>query len=221
MGSAQDLVNWYLACHNRLDKVKPKAGVKQEDPERVLEAGAIGTVMHDTLYTLQATLQNVGLDKETNPTLRRPHFKGGKNAFADFENFEKNFKLWTRNLNDNVKLLQLLRDTFSGPALEQIEELDVCAENYKKAWDRLTKIYNKKEEFRSLLIDRIFNYQFINVKLDMMEEHFNSYCILIDKLKTSHKIDLLNVDTGVDTVLAHLTFKKFPQKYKKRIDADM
>ena len=47
-----------------------------------------------------------------------------------------------------------------------------------------------------------------------MEEHFNSYVVLIDKLKTSHKIDLLNVDTGVYTVLAHLTFKKFPQNIK-------
>ena len=50
----------------------------------------------------------------------------------------------------------------------------------------------------------------INVKLDMMEEHFNSYCVLIDKLKTSYQIDLLDADSGVDTVLAHLTFKKFP-----------
>ena len=47
-----------------------------------------------------------------------------------------------------------------------------------------------------------------------MEEHFNSYVVLIDKLKTSHKIDLLNDATGVDTVLAHLTFKKFPQNVK-------
>ena len=66
---AQELVSWYLSCHNRLDKVKPKVGLKTEHPERVLEAGTIGTVMHDTLYTLQTTLQNVGLDNsETNPT---------------------------------------------------------------------------------------------------------------------------------------------------------
>ena len=52
---------------------------KSEDPANVLEAGSIGTVMHDTLYTLEKTLQNVGLaDRETNPTLKRPHFKGGK-----------------------------------------------------------------------------------------------------------------------------------------------
>ena len=44
-----------------------------------------------------------------------------------------------------------------------------------------------------------------------MEEHFNSYCVLIDKLKTSYQIDLLDADTGVGKVLAHLTFKNFPQ----------
>ena len=47
-----------------------------------------------------------------------------------------------------------------------------------------------------------------------MEDHFNSYFVLIDKLKNNHKIDLLNDASGVDTVLAHLTFKKFPQNVK-------
>ena len=50
-----------------------------------------------------------------------------------------------------------------------------------------------------------------------MEEYFNSYIVLIDKLKTTHGIDLLNKDSGVDTVLAHLTFKKFPQIIKNVI----
>ena len=74
--------------------------------------------------------------------------------------------------------------------------------------------YEKKEEFRGQIIDRVFNYQFINVRLENLEEHFDSYCVLIDKLKTSFKIDLLDADTGVDKVLAHLTFKKFPQNVK-------
>ena len=89
VADAQNLVGWYLSCYNRLDKIRPKVGLKTEDPSKVLEAGSIGTVMHDTLYTLEKTLQNVGLaDRETNPTLKRPHFKGGKSAFAEFENFK-------------------------------------------------------------------------------------------------------------------------------------
>ena len=75
----------------------------------------------------------------------------------------------------------------------------------KKAWDRLKKVYNKREEYRSHVIDKIFNYQFLNVKLEQLEEHFNSYVVLIDKLKTNHKIDLLNDASGIDTVLTHLT----------------
>merc|ERR1712240_433898 len=96
-------------------------------------------------------------------------------------------------------------DTLSGPALEQIEELEVCAENYEHAWTRLKKVYNKKDEYRSLIIEKIFNYQFSNIKVEQLEEHFNSYIVLID---------LLNKDSGVDTVLAHLTLKKFPQIIK-------
>ena len=145
VADAQSLVSWYLSCYNRLDKIRPKVMPKSEDPANVLEAGSIGTVMHNTLYTLEKTLQNVGLaDRETNPTLKRPHFKGGKNSFTEFENFEKNFNLWTRKTTDKIKLLQLLRDTLSGPALEQIEELEVCAENYEQAWTRLKKVCNKK-----------------------------------------------------------------------------
>ena len=71
-------------------------------------------------------------------------------------------------------MLQLLRDTLSGPALEQIEELDVCADNYEKAWTRLKKVYYKREEYRSHVIDKIFNYQFLNVKLEQLEGLFNS-----------------------------------------------
>ena len=83
VADAQSLVSWYLLCYNRLDKIRPKVMLKSEDPSNVLEAGSIGTVMHDTLYTLEKTLQNVGLaDRETNPTLKRPHFKGGKNSFT-------------------------------------------------------------------------------------------------------------------------------------------
>merc|ERR1711917_218254 len=78
-------VSWYLSCYNRLDKIRPKVMPKAEDPANVLEAGSIGTVMHNSLYTLEKTLQNIGLtDRDTNPTLKRPHFKGGKNSFSDF-----------------------------------------------------------------------------------------------------------------------------------------
>ena len=146
VADATSLVSWYLQCYNRLDKIRPKVMPKSEDPSNVLEAGSIGTVMHNSLYTLEKTLQNIGLtDRDTNPTLKRPHFKGGKNSFSDFENFEKNFNLWTRKTTDKVKLLQLLRDTLSGPALEQIEELEVCADNYEHAWTRLKKVYYKKD----------------------------------------------------------------------------
>ena len=106
VADAQSLVSWYLLCYNRLDKIRPKVMPKSEAPANVLEAGSIGTVMHNTLYTLEKTLQNVGLaDRETNPTLKRPHFKGGKNSFTEFENFEKNFNLWTRKTTDKIKLL--------------------------------------------------------------------------------------------------------------------
>ena len=74
-------------------------------------------------------------------------------------------------------------------------------------------MYKKPDECKALLIDKIFSFQF-NKDIDRLDECFNNYCLLIDKLKTSHSIDLLNEVTGVDTVMAHLTFKKLPQTLK-------
>ena len=91
VADAQNLVGWYLSCYNRLDKIRPKVGLKSEDPLNVLEGGSIGTVMHDMLYTLEKTLQNVGLaDRETNPTLKRPHFKVGKAHSPNLRILKKN-----------------------------------------------------------------------------------------------------------------------------------
>ena len=74
-------------------------------------------------------------------------------------------------------------------------------------------MYLKKDECRGLLIDKIFNYQF-NVTVDKFDETFNNYIILIEKLKSAHGIDLLTSNEGIDSVMAHLTFKKFPQNIK-------
>ena len=50
--------------------------------------------------------------------------------------------------------------------------------------------------------------------VDKMDETFNNFCLLVDKLNKSYNIDLLNEGTGVDQYLAHLTFKKLPINLK-------
>ena len=112
--------------------------------------------------------------------------------------------------------MQLLRDTLSGHARNQIEEIDLIADNYDLAWKRLEDVYFKKEECRGLLIDKVFGFQF-NVLMDKFDETFNNYILLIEKLSSSHRIDLLSSDEGIDCVMAHLTFKKFPQTIKNVI----
>ena len=49
--------------------------------------------------------------------------------------------MFTRNIKDKVRLLQLLRDTLSGSALNQIAEMDLVEDNYELAWQRLEKVY--------------------------------------------------------------------------------
>jgi len=66
-------------CLNRCGKVKPKGSVKVEEGETLCLATG-GKFMHDTLYSLQATLQKLKDDRDTNLQLHKPHFKGGKNA---------------------------------------------------------------------------------------------------------------------------------------------
>ena len=74
-------------------------------------------------------------------------------------------------------------------------------------------MYKKPDECKALLIDKVFSFQF-NMNIDRLDESFNNYCLLIEKLKTSHGIDLLNDVAGSDTVMAHLAFKKLPQTLK-------
>ena len=113
---AQELVSWYLSCYNRLDKLKPKGAIKVEEPSTGSETSTIGKIMSDTLIALQNTLKNTHLNNNTNPNLKRPHFEGGENCFAEFESYMKSFNIWTRKVTDKVKLFQLLRNKLSGPA---------------------------------------------------------------------------------------------------------
>ena len=106
-------------------------------------------------------------------------------------------------------MLQHLCDCLSGSAFKQIAEFDLVEDNYKRAWERLDKQYKKPEECRGLIIDQIFDYQFAT-QIDKVEESFTNYVLKVEKLLTSHDIDLLHEDAGVHHVLAHLTVKRLP-----------
>ena len=211
------MVKWQLETWNKLDKLRPKS---QNLPatNATSNLNAQGNALHDTLFNLDRTLQKHNDERETNTNINKPHFKGGKEKehFLKFERFQKDFKTFSRNIRDKVRLLQLLRDTLSGHARNQIEELDLTEANYDLAWKKLEAVYAKKEECRGILIDKIFSFQF-NMSADKIDECFSNYCILIEKLLTSHNIDLLNEEAGMDTVLSHLTFKKLPQSLRNVI----
>ena len=203
---------WQINVWNRLDKTKPAKsgqGVAPQQQAHGLSAAGQSSIVLDTLHNLDLTLQKHNDEYGTSVNLSKPHFKGGANSFLAFEAYKKSFNTWTRNIKDTVRKFQLLRDTLSGPAYKQISEMDVVEENYLLAWQRLETVYLKPEECKGLLIDKINNFQF-NVNIDKMDENFNNFCLLIDKLNKSYNIDLLNVGAGVDQYLAHLTFKKLP-----------
>ena len=214
---AKALVKWQMKQWNRLDKLKPKAmsspSPTKHEQGQGLSLSAQGNIMHDALHNLNVTLQKNNDECDTSANLTKPNFKGGKDCFLKFKSYSKDFKTWTRNIKDEVKLLQLLRDTLSGSAFKQVAEMDLVAVNYKVAWQRLEKVYKKPEECKGLIIDKIFGFQF-NMSIDKLDEAFNNYCLLIDKLLTSHNIDLLHEDAGLDSVLAHLTFKRLPQRVR-------
>ena len=211
---ARAIVKWQIDIWNKLDKLKPKNMINPASGQAA-SVNQQGNVLHDALYNLDLTLQKHNDEHYTNIKLNRPHFKGGKEkeTFLDFDRFQKDFLSFTRNIKDKMRLLQLLRDTTSGSARNQIEEFDLIADNYDKAWLRLEKVYKKPDECKALLIDKIFAFQF-NMSIDRLDEYFNNYCLLIEKLKSSYNINLLDELAGTDTVLAHLTFKKLPQSLK-------
>ena len=207
------IVQWQVTSWNRLDKLRPRA---MPIPNPGVEAAvdvADQSSMHDALYTLNATLQQSNENRDLSVNISKPSFKGGEKSFSQFEAFSKKFKTYTRKIKDKVHLLQLLRDTLGGDAYKLVAEFDVIADNYDLAWKRLNEVYKKPEECLAQLVDKIFGFQF-NINIEKFDETFNNYSLLIDKLKTSHNIDLLDNDSGVHKIIAHLTFKKFPQQVK-------
>ena len=131
-------VKWQLTIYNRLDKLRPSKMPISAVPDQASNSDQHGNLMHNTLYNLDLTLQKHNDEYDTNIKINRPHFKGGnKDSFLDFEKYQKDFKTFTRNIKDKVRLLQLLRDTTSGSARNQIEEIDLIAENFDVAWQRL------------------------------------------------------------------------------------
>ena len=104
---AKALVKWQMDSWNRLDKLKPKAMPSAVKPEQgqALSLSAQGNIMHDALYNLNETLQKNNDERDTSANLTRPHFKGGRDCYLKFESYSKDFKTWTRNIKDEVKLL--------------------------------------------------------------------------------------------------------------------
>ena len=211
---ARAIVKWQIDVWNKFDKLRPNKMqiLPASDPSNLNQQG---NALHDTLFNLDRTLQQHNDERDTNQNLNRPHFKGGKEkeCYLKFEKYQKDFKMFTRNIKDKLRLLQLLRDTLSGHARNQIEEIDLIADNYEVAWQRLEAVYAKKEECRGILIDKIYNYQF-NMSVEKIDEAFSNFCILVEKLLTSHGINILDEEAGCDIVLAHLIFKKLPQSLR-------
>ena len=188
------LVQWQMTSWNRLDKLKPER-MSLHDSSAGAAAVAQQSSMHDALHTLNTTLEQNNEERDMTTNISKPHFKGDKDSFLHYESYTKNFKTYTRKVKDKVRLLQILRDTLGGDAAKQVAELDLVAEKYDLAWTRLDEVYKKKEECMAQLVDKIFGFHF-NVNIDKLDEIFNNYCLLIDKLLTSHDIDLLHDEAG-------------------------
>ena len=213
LADCKAVVKWQIDCWNRVDKLRP---YKTPFPQAAATSStdvASHSAMHDALFTLNTTLQQSNESRDMSTNISKPHFRGGKDPYMQFEAYTKSFKTYSRKVQDKVHLLQLLRDTLGGDAFKQIAELEINADNYDLAWDRLNYVYKKPQECLALLVDKIFTYQF-TTSIDKFDENFNNYNILIDKLKTNYSIDLLDNDSGVHRVISHLTFKKFPNSIK-------
>ena len=138
---SKEILRWQIDVYNRLKKLKPSK--IQVVPEERLSFNQNESLLSDTLYNLERTLQQHNDGRHTHLNLNKPHLKSGSKDY--YLKFEK--------------------------------------------------------------------YQF-NVTVDKFDETFNNYIILIEKLKSAHEIDLLSSNEGTDSVMAHLTFKKFPQNIK-------
>ena len=87
----------------------PSLSPTKQDQGQGLSLGAQGNIMHDALHNLNLTLQRNNDERDTNANFTKPKFKGGKDSYLKFESYAKDFKTWTRNIKDEVRLLDKSR----------------------------------------------------------------------------------------------------------------
>ena len=89
---SKEILSWQINVYNRLDKIKPAK--MQAIPEQRLNLNQNESLLSDTLYNLERTLQQHNDDRDTHLNLNKPHFKGGsRDCYLKFEKYRKDFKI--------------------------------------------------------------------------------------------------------------------------------
>ncbi|XP_049286907.1 uncharacterized protein LOC125765617 [Anopheles funestus] len=90
------------------------------------------------------------------PDIKLPTFNGNSKDWMNFHS------IFLSMINDapqynGTQKLYYLRTSLSGPALQLIQSIPICEENYNVAWQLLTKHYNDPKKIKQLHVDALFD----------------------------------------------------------------
>ncbi|XP_044585969.1 uncharacterized protein LOC123266006 [Cotesia glomerata] len=172
------------------------------------------------------------------PTTDLPKFDGNFENWLSFKNTFKTL-IDTRNDLDDLNKFLYLRGCLTGSAANKLALFDASAENYTKAWDFLTKTYQKKRALICKHYDSILNLNTISIPttdnlnklIDDARQHINNLQsfqinitesllvrILENKLPSEIKNKWQETFTDNDTLPTFESFCEFVSNFAFRLN---
>ncbi|XP_044583482.1 uncharacterized protein LOC123264315 [Cotesia glomerata] len=143
------------------------------------------------------------------PTIDLPKFDGNLENWLSFKNTFKTL-IDTRNDLDDLNKILSLRGCLTGSAANKLALFDASAENYTKAWDFLTKTYQKKRALIFKHYDSILNLNTISIPTT---DNLNK---LIDDAR-QHINNLQSLQINItESLLVRILENKLPSEIKNK-----
>ena len=149
-------------------------------------------------------------------TLKLPSFSGAANedrfAFRDFFN---RFEICVAGIPDKARKLAHLQDSLTGKARRLVGRLQLSAENYDVALEKLRDEYldrdAMKEEIFAHLIEFVPKF---NKDLNLVREYLSRVGDDLIELKDLVNLDFMAEETG-NALMSFLVFRKLPSEVKR------
>lgn len=120
--------------------------------------------------------------------IKIPKFHGTYEAWPTFSSLFRTLIIANKTIND-IQRMQYLKSVVSGEAERAINNLDICEENFDKAWYILESRFNNRQAIIDKHLRGLINMEPLHVesgqRLRRLQDSFKEYVALLDKVSQS------------------------------------